>query len=74
MDDADLTNYQWVTKAILTTETTERLDMLARDIATDRDADCDYTSDAEQLAAIRRIWKMKHDELTKLEKGKNGIL
>jgi len=75
IDDSQLTNYEWVTKAILTTETKERLDMLARDIAIDRDAKCDYTSDAGQLATIRRIWKMKHDELTKLKKkGKNGIL
>jgi hypothetical protein len=49
------TNYEWVVDAIASAMTIERLKLLACEIAIDKGANVDYTTDPVQLETIRQL-------------------
>ena len=51
------TNYEWFLDAITTAMSMERLTMLSHDIAIDKEAGVDYTTDEEQLETLRQRWR-----------------
>jgi hypothetical protein len=65
MDDAHLSNAEWVLKEIKNARSMERLECLGQELKYDTDQRADYTQDAEFMNRLRAEFKLKKIALSR---------